>query len=349
MNRFKKIYVISPYGLVTGGPDALHQIVYYLRGIGCVADLVYSDIVSRKYKIPEPYQCYINDYSLVKDIEDNADNAIIVPETLCFYLNKFKNIKKYIWWLSVDNNSKNSGFFTKLKKICKKLNPLMFLRHPYKIRTFINYTKNKKYSFSDETVTHLCASYYAYDYVRNNLLNKEEFKQKFCIEPLSKYFLEHSCNEEKSGEKEDIVIYNPKKNFKFTKKIIKSASDINFIALKGFSQKALVNIYSRAKVYIDFGWFPGAERIPKEAVLNGCIVITGRNGASSFHGDVPIPEEYKIDSKKENIDKIIRLIKNSLKEYDEKVSYFEEYKNTVLNLEENFIRALIAEFTETTE
>ena len=64
--------------------------------------------------------------------------------------------------------------------------------------------------------------------------------------------------------------------------------EINFIPLKGYNQKELISLFRESMVYMDFGFFPGAERLPKEAVINGCLIITGRNGASDFHGDVHI-------------------------------------------------------------
>lgn len=52
---------------------------------------------------------------------------------------------------------------------------------------------------------------------------------------------------------------------------------------------------SKSKVYIDFGNHPGKDRIPREAAISGCIVITGKRGAAAFAEDVCIPETYKFD------------------------------------------------------
>ena len=107
-----------------------------------------------------------------------------------------------------------------------------------------------------------------------------------------------------------------------------------------------MKMYQKAKVYMDFGTFPGAERIPKEAVINGCCIITGKYGASAFYKDVPINDEYKIDAKEENIDKIILSIKDLFDNYDEKIKDYEEYRNTVLNLENNFIKQIKGVFKD---
>jgi len=57
-------------------------------------------------------------------------------------------------------------------------------------------------------------------------------------------------------------------------------------------------------MYIDFGTHPGKDRIPREAALRNCIVLTNRNGAADNNVDVPIPNEYKIHSVLSNLGKI---------------------------------------------
>lgn len=338
----KKIYVICPYGLVTGGPDALHQMVYYLNNNGFCAEIVYSDIKSHKYEIPSAYKIYVNDYKILSEIEDCKENIIVVPETENHILNYYSNMKKYIWWLSVNNDLDYSGAKNKIKKILEKIR-FKNLKKLYKINTLKNVLKHKKYDFSvEDNIEHLCASYYAYDYVSKNIKDKD--KVHICIEPISKIFLEKS--KFVTDNKENIILYNPKKNYEFSRKIIKKASNYKFVELKGLTQEELIKLYQKAKVYMDFGTFPGAERIPKEAVINGCCIITGKNGASAFYKDVPINDEYKIDAKEENIDKIILSIKDLFDNYDEKIKHYEEYRNTVLNLESNFIKQIKGVFKD---
>lgn len=337
-----KIYVICPYGLVTGGPDALHQMVYYLNNNGYDANIVYSDIKSYKYKIPKEYEIYVDKYLLLKDIENNNKNSIIVPETENHILNNFKKMNKYIWWLSVDNNLNYSGIKNKLKKILEKIR-FKNLKKLYKLNTLKNVIKHSKYDFlKDDNIEHLCASYYAFDYVLNNI--KDKSKVHLCIEPISKKFLDES--KISISNRSNIILYNPKKNFEFTKLIINKAYDLKFIPLKGFSQNELIDIYQKAKVYIDFGFFPGAERIPKEAVINGCCVITGKYGASNYYNDVPILDKYKIDAKEENIEKIILQIKDLINNYDNRVEDFCEYRKVIWNLENNFIKTIKEIFKE---
>ena len=38
------------------------------------------------------------------------------------------------------------------------------------------------------------------------------------------------------------------------------------------------------------------DRLPREAALAGCIVLTNREGAANFEKDMPLPNEFKFQS-----------------------------------------------------
>ena len=331
-------YVVCPYGLITGGPDALHQLVYYLNSINKSASIVYDGINERNKEIPGPYKCYLNNYKLLQDVEDNKDNTIIFPEIYGdYYTKKFKKATVYIWWVSVDNYKSKvsllhkiylgSTFFVRLFKWMLKKENLKDKIVNFKYNLFF------KIKFNQKNLSHLCASYYSYSYVSKKAKNK----CKLCIEPISKIFLD---NENILRKRTDIVIYNPRKSKKWVEILKKNAADIKFVPLTNLSQGELIEIYQTAKVYIDFGPFPGAERMPKEAVVNGCLIITGRFGASNYYGDVPIYDEYKFKVSKKLINNIIAKIRFCLANYDSIIDDFKDYRETVNNLEKNFINSI---------
>lgn len=165
------------------------------------------------------------------------------------------------------------------------------------------------------------------------------------IEPISKKFLD-KYNESKDCEyiKEDIILYNSAKCYKIIKKLIKYDKKHRYIPLSEMSQNELINMYKKAKIYIDFGPFPGAERMPKEAVLFDCCIITGKRGVSNYYGDVPILDKYKFNNYKE-YNKISLLIDYIFKIYELVITDFELYKKTVINLENSFINSLNFIFT----
>jgi len=126
----------------------------------------------------------------------------------------------------------------------------------------------------------------------------------------------------------------------FTRKIIKFAKDITFVPIENMTREEVINLLKKSKVYIDFGNFPGPERIPKEAAILGCCVITGKRGSAAFFEDVPIPEEYKFEDKEENIPKIIEKIKDCFENFEERYKDFEYYRNVIKNEPQKFIEDL---------
>ena len=346
---FKNIYVLCPVNIVTGGPDALHQMVFYLNHVlGYNAYIVYFNAKyprsSDCFFIPAPYKIYVNEFKVESDVIDDEYNAIVIPETFSNKCKMYKKSHVFLWWLSVYHaENKKTLFF---KYIYFLTLPLRILRHlNYYKKNFVNalYSvyANEKYSFVKESanVVHLCASYYAFDHV----VKKTNNNVFYCIEPISKLFLNMYADEKEifSENRKNIILYNPKRNYTdIIRNISKVAPELKFEPLLGLTQQQLIEKYKKSKIYIDFGVFPGAERIPKEAVLFGCAVITGKRGAAGFHGDVPIPEKYKFETPIKQINEIVETIRYVLNNYENVYSDFDEYRNTVLNLEENFIISL---------
>lgn len=338
---YRKIYVLCPYGLVTGGSDALHQLVYYINQVkNQTAVLIYCDRKEKNLTIPECYRDYIDSYKTIDEIPDEKDIAVIVPETLWFHLKDYHHVRKYIWWLSVDKNTEQTAG-NKLLQILKKLCSIKTWRRLFsgyyskdKIKDF---GKNTPYDFNDEDkgIIHLCASHYALDYVRHH----SENGSYLMIEPISMYYLKAGCYQNKDGRKKQ-VLYNPVKSGEFVKLLIRKRRDLVFLPLQGYQQDQLLDLYRHSMLYVDFGPFPGAERMPKEACYNGCLIITGKAGASAYHADVAIPDEDKFPADKENIDSILDRIDAMLNHTDEFTNRDEEYVNMISDLEKNFIKAI---------
>jgi hypothetical protein len=93
----------------------------------------------------------------------------------------------------------------------------------------------------------------------------------------------------------DLVVYNPSKGMQYTQAVLDALAPTQAIALSGYTQAQLAEILRRAKVYVDFGYFPGAERIPREALLCGACIVIGQRGAAANPRDYPIPAAFKID------------------------------------------------------
>jgi hypothetical protein len=118
------------------------------------------------------------------------------------------------------------------------------------------------------------------------------------------------------------------------------AKYIKFVPISNMTRGEVIKTLLRAKVYIDFGHFPGPERIPKEAAILGCCVITGKRGSAAFFEDVPIPDEYKFEDREENIPKIIEKIRDCFENFEERYKDFDNYRQVIKNEPQKFVEDL---------
>jgi hypothetical protein len=238
-------------------------------------------------------------------------------------LNNYTKIKKVIWWLSIDNYF---YFFIKNRKLSRFLKHFPYVRQMFGIKKILNH-----YNID---LIHLAQSFYAVAFLKSHGINNVEYLSDF----LNNKFLELLNNI--NFHKENIVVYNPNKGYEFTKKIIERANDIKFIPIKNMTREEVINLLKSSKVYIDFGNHPGKDRIPREAAMCGCCVITNKKGAANFKEDVYIANEYKFADIEPNIDLIIQKIENCFLNYDHEVLKFDLYKERIGNEEKIFDKDL---------
>ena len=108
--------------------------------------------------------------------------------------------------------------------------------------------------------------------------------------------------------------------------------------------KEVSELMNKSKVYIDFGNHPGKDRIPREAAICGCCVITGLRGSANNDIDIPIPSSYKF-SEKDPVE-IINMIKSILDDYSSKRSDYEKYIEKILDEESVFEKEVTDIFTK---
>jgi len=175
------------------------------------------------------------------------------------------------------------------------------------------------------------------DYAKHNLLKNGLTNIKHLCGYLDDGFFPYDY---KIDSKEDIVLFNPKKGFKFTKKIISSAPNIKFLPIQNMSRQEVINMMKKAKVYIDFGNHPGKDKMPREAAICGCCVITGKRGSAAFYQDVPLSDKYKFEDKEENIPKIVDTIRYCINNHKEAIKDFDEYREVIKKEKDRFIEDL---------
>jgi hypothetical protein len=305
-----KLYVFSPAGVVTGGSELLHQFVDLVNKNGKEAFIVYYG--KGKHVIPDDYKKY--DVKLAKQIDDSEKNIVVLYEGVFDRIKEIQHAQIMLWWLSVDLMYHSSIGFLNLWDIFKFSPSLCIkavIRRVGKLiirgeNEFINNISLKK--LKNMQLTNGYQSVYA-----QHFLYAKGFSELF---PLSDYINVDFAKHEKNDKRENIVLYNPKKGIKFTKKLIRANKDIKFVPIKNLTRQGVVELLNSAKVYIDFGFHPGKDRFPREAAISGCVIITGKDGSAYYYEDVAIPSKYKFEAKESNIKAISKKIRNCLDNYE---------------------------------
>lgn len=335
------IYIVIP-NIVTGGPEALHQLGLELKKKFNVRvyywPIFNNNFLYRKYKI-----------KFTNKIDDNKKNIIICAEhfTQLNFISKFKDIQKICWWLSVDNFL-TSYIFNQKHKFIKSLikTPLNFVKvlnfftlglfgnptvdeYLLFLSNFMNLKKNK---YISQFKIHLTQSHYSLIF-----LNKKRIFNSMSISDYTNndYFIKIDNN-----IKKNIICYNPSKRMNYANKIIKICKNIKFIPLKNLSKKDIIETLKISKIYIDFGNHPGKDRIPREAaMLNNCI-LTNKKGSAKYYEDLKIPSEFKFKENLLNLYKIKNKINYIIENFEKEIVKFNQYKEKIKN-EKNIFKTEI--------
>jgi len=341
------IYVVAPANASTGGPELLHQLVLHLRVDLKINAYMYYIPNNHSAPIHNAYRKYGNPY--IREPDDNKNNILIVPEVYgaISTFGKFKNLQKAIWWLSVDNFYKSflhQNFFESLSlRIINRIKKGMGLEpldlSEVALRKYKNYNL-KQNIYIKQAILHLVQS----EYARQHLIRKEIKNIKYLSDYLNEDFLKTKTD---ISIKENIVAYNPKKAYRFTKKIIDIGRKvgIKFIPIENMTRDDVVRLLQRTKIYIDFGNHPGKDRIPREAAILKCCVITGLRGSAKYKEDVNIPFNYKFEDKEKNISKVIGKIQEIFNNYEIKIEEFQEYVNQIKEEKNKFLKDLFFIYT----
>lgn len=333
MGKYNKVYVITPFHHCTGGVELAHQLVDYLRNRQQEAYVVYVNgtVISKDQTITGNYSRY--NLKSTDVIEDSPDNIMVLPEIYFEFVLYYRRIKVACWWMSVDNryNFIHIPFFKRFFSETNIRAKLGLIKAELK-GTPLGY-RNSDTLLKKEAarVIHLYQSHYAQFHLYSKGFTK--------VMPLSDYInLDLLGNIE--CRKKDVVLYNPAKGMEFTAKVMAAMPDTRFVALEGLNREQLRTLLETSKLYIDFGPFPGKDRLPREAVANGCCILTGRLGASYFYEDIPIDEQYKFDVNDRSIAAITEKIKYILNNYDRCKQDFDFFRSCIGKEQEVFYREI---------
>ena len=335
MGRDRKVYVLAPAGATTGGVELAHQLVDALSGLKQEAYVVYADQggIAHGTKVPSMYHKYRVQVSDV--IEDSQENLLVLPEIYFDYLYQLPCIRIACWWMSVDNHYYSACLRDMLRFPwgLKELEDILYRYLVKRVRFRNSLADLRRQS---DRIVHFYQSTYAREHLKDVRLEPTY--------PLSDYIHPDLFTCECS-EKENLILYNPKKGKKYTERLMVMLPNYAFIPLQGLSRSELNGVFDRAKLYVDFGPFPGKDRIPREAVLHGCCLITGRFGAAAFQEDLPIPDTYKIDLRvRDAWKRVISLVNAIFEDYPTRRKDFDRMRERIGDERETFLQEVKAFF-----
>lgn len=303
-----RVYLLAPANVATGGTELLHQYSRCLTDMGIENYMIYPNRDEIKCPTPDTFLKYGVKY--VTRYVDAQDSVLVLAETQIHLVKECVRGTAMIWWLSVDN------YLEAFKdRFTGEELDIFDLKHR-------------------QNVVHFVQSYYAKDFVENILGLGESF---FLKDYINDQIVQIADELQGVLERRDICLYNPKKGLEVIEPVIEATKDeIQWIPLIGMKPDEMAKMMCLAKVYVDFGKHPGKDRIPREAAVCGCLVLTNTKGSAAYQKDVNIPEDCKIEDT-DNVQVVAKKIKNMLMDYENRYADYEGYRQQIRGEKEEFL------------
>ena len=305
----QNIYIVCPPKKATGGPEALHQLGYILNSLGYNAKMLYS-----KHK-KDPVHPFYKNYNVpyVMKVKDSVENVMIIPESMTNLIAKYPLAQKKVWWLSLDFYEVLMNSREEKKNWIRKI--------------FVPY-KHTEYRFEpNKTVTHWYQSQRTKEFLLTKKLDNDI---AYLCDYVTELFFEN-LHEQNNFPKQNNIKYNTKKGLDKIEKYMNLLPQYNWVPLSGMTREEMRDTLRKTKLHLDFGYFPGRDKIPREALISGVCLLTGRDGTSAFKEDLGIPERYKLHADEVQTEKVIELINHVMNNYEEVFEELYSFRTFVMN------------------
>ena len=302
-----RVFIMCPAKLATGGTELLHQFSYVLSCNNIENYMVYPNREKTICPTPETFLKYNVKY--VSEYVDGKESVLVLPETMVHYVDLCKEGKSVIWWLSVNN------YISSYSK-----------RFPGEGYDYFNL-------YGRKNVIHFVQSYYAALFLKTMLKIETCY---YLTDYINDDIVQIALEKGKTSIREDIVLYNPRKGFTNVEPIMQNCKkDIKWVPLQNMTPVEMAEMMCRAKVYIDFGGHPGKDRIPREAAVCGCCIITNTMGSAAYQQDINIASIYKF-AEMSNYDLVLETIYDLIENYQERTADFESYRMGIMGEKDRF-------------
>jgi hypothetical protein len=127
---------------------------------------------------------------------------------------------------------------------------------------------------------------------------------------------------------------------------INSKKDIcfHFIPIKNLSSDQVIFLLTRVDLYLDLGYFPGKDRLPRESIVLNCPVLLAKRGSARYYEDFQLEDRFLLDLTLLNpvsaFEAIIQTISFGKKS---NLAAQQDFRNTVLQ-EKNIFKGQVKKF-----
>jgi len=282
--RGSRVFILYPAGVRTGGPEALFQLCDALISVGVEARMVPLD-GTRGFD-DTAYDDYQRAFA--QEVPDEDDVVVVLPEIAVSRARGYARARVVIWWLSIDfaepyrhrlevarGERSVVGRAVRLLHVASPWRPELPERVVRRLLRSVSHCAQSTYA-----VTYLLAHEGVVandlsDYIHSAARSPEEPAPSRARVPRS-------------------VAYNPAKGAVYLDALRELAPDITWRPVQGMTRAQVTQLLGEVEAYVDLGHHPGKDRIPREAALEGCVVIVARRGSAAFPQDVPIQDALRV-------------------------------------------------------
>jgi hypothetical protein len=325
---FPKIYVASPNGARTGGPEGLHQFADAVRQRGIEAFMV--PLYNFRGRRPDPeYDIY--DYEVAERIPRSDDSFLVTSEVSPLEslreLRATPNERTWMWWLSVHNSPDPRARYFRGKD-----GPCLSVPRPdgaprdapafdlaagtppippdaldVKLFPLVREANRRmgpmrlRNGSAKAVVIEAAALRYNKHVIESSIgfMAQSVYAQGFCASVLGRKALPMTDYLRRPEivtrpRLKNVVLYNGAKGYSKVPELIELLPDIEFRPIQNMTYLQVCEALAEATAYVELGVMPGRDRLPREAAHFGTPVVLLCRGAAYCWDDFPLDAKFRI-------------------------------------------------------
>ncbi|MBM17532.1 MAG: hypothetical protein CL947_00505 [Epsilonproteobacteria bacterium] len=317
-NKIKRILIVCPPS-ITGGPEALCQLNYELQQLSFEVHMLWLSHYEHVQKVeingnwyisaqqhdlsPDVFYQKYNTKYLDHNFLLDTSSLVIMPEIYGDFLPFFSPAKKAFYWLSIINFE-----ISDVNKICQIL------------------VSHHRPDFIE------CIHLSDAPWISKKLFDFNI--HSYLIEaPISQRYLHNKAS---CKDKQNVITYFPRKGAELAQTFINLNPDNMYLPIQNFTEQQVIDALDSAKIYIDFGHFPGKDRIPREALARNCIIFIHNQNCGSDYDSFPIDDYFKFTDNDVTSGVLQQKIAHTLKNFNHMHLKQSSARNKIYNEQQNF-------------